>query len=69
MWHKRKYIIEHGEKKKKLKRINLRTPPSDPGPNRDHKKRKKLQRNEAGIIFGSTKQTQTLRNGPEEATA
>ena len=58
MWHTRKYIIEQGEKREKqnrIKRINLRTPPSDPGPNRDHKKRKKLQINEAGIIFGSTK--------------
>jgi len=58
MWHTRKYIIEQGEKRKKqnrIKRLNLRTPPSDPGPNRDHKKRKKIQKNEAGIIFGSTK--------------
>ena len=57
------------KKGKKTERIKFRTPPSDPGPNRDHKKRKKLQRNEAGIIFGSIKQTQTLRSGPEEATA
>ena len=61
MWYTRKNIIEQGKKGKKqnkIKRINFKTPLSDPGPNRDHKKRKKTQENhgnKAGIIFGSTR--------------
>ena len=63
----KKYVVYkekyHGTRKKrekqdKNKRVNLNTPHSDPGPNRDHKKRKKIQENhgnEAGIIFGSIK--------------
>ena len=61
MWYTRKNIIEQGKKEKKQdknKRTNHIIPHSDPGPTRDHKKRKKTQENqgnEAGIIFGSTK--------------
>ena len=61
MWYTRKNIIEQGKKEKKQdknKRTNHIIPHSDPGPTRDHKKRKKTQENhgnEAGIVFGSTK--------------
>ena len=61
MWYTRKNIMEQGKKGKKQdknNRVNLNTPHSDPGPNRDHRERKKIQENygkEAGIIFGNIK--------------